>query len=60
MADIRIKTFHGYPEDLEVNINKWLDDTGNVIEEIDVCASHENTGTHTINIQVFCLLRYKV
>ena len=54
MATIRVKVFHGEPEDIEIEINKWLDDTGNKIDEIDICNHHAN------NAQVIVILRYKV
>ena len=60
MADIRIKCWHGYPEDIEIKINNWLEDTGHKIEEINICASHGSKGQSISNIQVFCMLRYKI
>ena len=59
MADIRVKCFSGYCENVEIAINAWLEETSTKIEEIKICSANEGTGKSGIRSQVFCMITFK-
>ena len=59
MADIRVKCFSGYCENVEMEINTWLEETSNKIEEINICSANDASGKSGVRSQVFCMVTFK-